>query len=391
MSNGKILFTIVGIALAVLAISNLTVNPVKENWWGGTAFSSKYMPGFQKPNGEKVAFSGNFYDPQAMMGSNKFVSVPSFQAVLSPRFSNVQYGANIKYNMPDRENLATPCDPLTFGDYRKDNFKPCSQENYSYNQNSQKSNNFNSTFKPSIEKYDDLQKFKFQRSQGITSQPSRENYSSQGLPREGYCGSSSAQTDCANCGSGSCGGGCPVSCGKGGYGMGHAVDDTGVPPGYTNGNYKNVYDSLPSVGINMGSDVPKGTVTNVNEMGEAEQFIAFNQLMPANTKSSSRLYAMGDFIRGQVPITPCMSGWFSVYPDLARDVNPGAMNVLAGAGGGGESYNKLMELLLKAGPSTTLGGVDLAQELPQYNANTNVQQITNLRAGLGDVQVTAFP
>jgi hypothetical protein len=372
MSNGKILFTVIGIALAVLAIANLTTNPVKENWWGGTSFMVSNKPAIRKPDGQEVAFSGNFYDPNAMMGSNKFVSVPSFQAVLSPRFSNVQYGANIKYNMPDRENLATPCDPLTFGDYRKDNFKPCSQENYSYNQNTQKSNNYNSSFKPSLENYNKLQTNQFRKSQGL---PTVENYSG----------------SCANCGSGSCGGGCPVSCGKGGYGMGHAVDETGVPPGYVNGDYKNVYDSLPSVGINMGSSVPVGDVTSVNELGEAEQYLAINTLMPANTKAGSRLYAMGDKVRGDLPIVPCQSGWFSVYPNINRDLSEGALNVLAGAGGGGESYNKMLDLLLKAGPSTTLGGVDLAQELPAYNANMNVQQITNLKSSLGDIQVTAFP
>ena len=37
---------------------------------------------------------------QAMLGHDKFVSYPSFQANLSPRFFNADLGANIRYNTP---------------------------------------------------------------------------------------------------------------------------------------------------------------------------------------------------------------------------------------------------------------------------------------------------
>ena len=40
-----------------------------------------------------------------------FVSNPTFQANLSPRFANVSYNTSIKYNMPDVKNLAV--DPNT--------------------------------------------------------------------------------------------------------------------------------------------------------------------------------------------------------------------------------------------------------------------------------------
>jgi hypothetical protein len=35
----------------------------------------------------------------------------------------VDYGANIKYNMPSKEKLAVPCDPLTFGNMSKESYK----------------------------------------------------------------------------------------------------------------------------------------------------------------------------------------------------------------------------------------------------------------------------
>ena len=42
-------------------------------------------------------------------------SVPSnYQARVTPRFSNVAYGGNIRYNFPDYKNLAAPLNPMEF-------------------------------------------------------------------------------------------------------------------------------------------------------------------------------------------------------------------------------------------------------------------------------------
>jgi hypothetical protein len=56
-----------------------------------------------------------------------FFSVPgTYQAILSPRFSNVDYGANILYNMPSYQHQGVPCDPLTFGNMAvKENYSSC--------------------------------------------------------------------------------------------------------------------------------------------------------------------------------------------------------------------------------------------------------------------------
>lgn len=349
MSGTSFLITIMGIILAILAVCKADFgNPVVENWWGGTQFTTRAMPGAMI-NGQAVALGGNYVAPDTM-GSGKFVSVPSFQSVLSPRFSNVQYGANIRYNMPDRQNMATPCDPLTFGSMAD------SKENYSQRQAPP-------------------------RAQVRPAAPVREGYT-----KEGY--------GCANCGTGGCAGGCPPSCGKGGYGLGHKVaGGYELPSSYAAGNYWDVYNSLPTDGQNMGSELPIGTMSTMDGSGNVDQFIAFNRIMPANTKSSSRLRAGGDPIRGDLAIVPCQSGWFSVYPDIARDVQEGAMNVLAGAGGGGETYNNLMRLITTAsgGAQTALGGVNLADSLPQMQVNMGTSQATRLSAAMGDVNVTAFP
>lgn len=345
MLSGKFFFTLVGIVLAILAICNFDFSsqPIIENWGGNPAFTVTAMPVAVSNNGKATSFSGNYFDPGSLRGSGKFVSVPSYQAVLSPRFSNVQYGANIRYNMPDRENLAAPCNPLTFGDMAKENYVPQTRENH--------------------------------------APQTRENYS---------------------CGTGQCGSSEGQSCGKGGYGLGHKVaGGYELPVGYANGNFNQVYDTLHLEGKTpeesvvsrpcndnpVSASLPVGTMTTMDALGNPEQFVVMNRLMNTNMKSRQR--ALGDPIRGDLAITPCQQGWFSVYPTINVDLNPGAL----GAVGGhqvGESNSKLMELLINAsgGSRTTFGGVDFADAprtnmTPQYGAA--------LSAASTDVMVTAFP
>jgi hypothetical protein len=340
MINGKFLFTLIGIVLAIFTLCNTNLqNPIVENWWGGIpAQTVTAVPTIMARNGQTTALGGNYFDPNSLRGSGKFVSVPSFQGVLSPRFSNVQYGANIKYNMPDRENLATPCDPLTFGDMAKENYNPQPQR------------------QP-----------QFQRSE------TKENY---------------------GCGTGKCDS--SVSCGKGGYGFGHKVaGGYELPVGYTNGNYSDVYDSLegpvvsrPCTGSEADNNLlPVGTMSTTDAMGNSEQFVVMNRLM--NTNMKSRLRGLGDPIRGDLAITPCQSGWFSVYPTINVDLQAGAMNVLAGHDAG-ESNAKLMELLMNAsgGARTTFGGVNF-EEAPRINMTPSYNSM--LSASNTDVNVTAFP
>ena len=70
------------------------------------------------------------YPEQAMKGD--FYTVPgTYQASLSPRFSgSVDYGANIRYNLPSYENQAVPCNPLTFGKMAAKDYKENFEENY---------------------------------------------------------------------------------------------------------------------------------------------------------------------------------------------------------------------------------------------------------------------
>jgi hypothetical protein len=46
-------------------------------------------------------------------GSSDFFSTPNFQAILSPRFSNVDYGANLRTQFPSYSKMGVPADPLS--------------------------------------------------------------------------------------------------------------------------------------------------------------------------------------------------------------------------------------------------------------------------------------
>jgi len=323
MLNGKFIVTLTALIMAIFAICNVDfmTQPIIENWWGGIQLSETAVPfvesggRFKSANGggqssqpQRMALPGNSIINPNMMGSGKFVSVPSYQAVLSPRFSNVNYGANIKYNLPDRENLGSPCDPLTFGDMAKENY----EEN-------------------------------------------------------------------------------PPSCGKGGYGLGTKVaGGYEIPSGYENGNKSEVLAGASGSQI-VGSDLPIGTMTTMDGAGNMDQVVMYGRLMVSTSKSSSKLRAQGDPIRGDLPIVPCQSGWFSVYPTISRDLQEGAMNVLTDVAPG-SSYGSLMNMLVTStgGAQNTFGGAALNQ-LPNYQVNMAGSSESALSAGMGDIQVTSFP
>lgn len=64
---------------------------------------------------------------QQAAAKGDFYSVPgTYQAILEPRFSNTQYGSNIRYNLPSYDNMAAPCEPLTFGNMAREDY----QEDY---------------------------------------------------------------------------------------------------------------------------------------------------------------------------------------------------------------------------------------------------------------------
>jgi hypothetical protein len=183
----------------------------------------------------------------------------------------------------------------------------------------------------------------------------------------------------------------PPSCGKGGYGLGNKVaGGYELSSGYENGNKQEVLSQNSGSQI-VGSDLPIGTMSSMDGAGNMDQVVMYGRLMVSTSKSSSKLRSQGDPIRGDLPIVPCQSGWFSVYPTISRDLQEGAMNVLTDVAPG-SSYNNLMNMLVTStgGAQNTFGGAVLSQ-LPSQQVNMAGSSETGLSAGMGDIQVTSFP
>lgn len=133
MLDSKILITLAGLLASAYAINSIQSkkNDVKENFGMLPSFQVK-VDREVAPNraaaqkGEFTSIQNNYraiLNPQ-----NAFYTVPgSFQAQLAPRMFGGDYGANITYNLPSRDNLAVPNSPLDFANSVsdvKENFTP---------------------------------------------------------------------------------------------------------------------------------------------------------------------------------------------------------------------------------------------------------------------------
>lgn len=305
MSGTRLVATLAAVAVVFLALFKLDSGSTKENFWMTGNRGWKTFPVVRDPKtGRETAISGNFLDPR--LQSQSFVSVPQFQSMLSPRFSNVDYGAHIRYNNADYKNQAVPCDPLTFGDMARENY------------------------------------VQYQR----------------GAP---------------SCRPGGLNKTIPVG---GGYEL---------PSNYADGNKNQVLNQLYSESTypDATDTLPIGTMTTADADGNVTQPVVYDRFMFA--RPQGRLRAAGDPIRGDLPIVPCQSGWFSVYPNINIDLQEGAMNVLGGVRN--ETNNKLASLINRAsgGADYTIGGVDL------QNVNLTPSYDTSLSNALGDVTISAYP
>lgn len=294
MFDSKFIITLIALVLAVMAISNLKSETIdsKENFGFGSNPSGTWKK-------ERMMAAS----PEAAT-QNQFFSVPgNYQAILSPRMSSgIDYGANIRYNMPSYENQAVPCEPLTFGNMAKENYMPMTHTPHG--------------------------KYRMQHvKEGFT-----ENYG--------------------------CGGGCgAVGCQKGGAPMDFHGGAPLMSADYAAGNYNDIIqkpstNSYPEA-IDM---IPVGNMTTVNQYGETIQPIIYDRLIYANR--NSRLRSQGDPIRGDLPIVPCSAEWFrpSVQPNI--DLQTGAMSVLGGVDN--ETTRQMAQLIQATSGDTTVAGVNMS-------------------------------
>jgi hypothetical protein len=166
------------------------------------------------------------------------------------------------------------------------------------------------------------------------------------------------------------------------------TDKFGEPDsGYTNGNWQDVHNTLPSnpnVQNNelLSNSLPVPTMTEASagnvEGYENENVVNYNQLMISLPKS--RNTGHGCPIRGDVYVTPNSGCWFqtSLKPDSLQQ---GAMAVL----GGTEAVPEATARWKGATAQPTAGGMGLMS-----GGTPNVEALTQMNA-LSDVNVTLLP
>ena len=315
--NALVLITTLVLAVAGTAYLMKNNSSQKEGFWMTPSRSVKVEKMFRTPD------------------KPDFYQVPNFQSMLSPRFSNVGYGANLQGRMPPYSMLGVPSDPLM---------------------NTVSSLN--------------------------TSQGQVSNIGSQCPSYDQTINTPSLSGACE-----------PFSSG---WQANNFVGAPKVPlvPNFgqtcNNGNYQQVVNEIVDAG--GVSAWPASTVANpssamlMGEDGQITQPIIYDRYIYANRNSRQR--GQGDPIRGDLPIVPVSGQWF--IPSQANSPNlslqQGALSVLGGWNNG--TSQNLANLIWNSsgGSETTFQGVDLNQ-----TNMCNTQVLGAVAAAQGDVVVRGFP
>jgi hypothetical protein len=184
------------------------------------------------------------------------------------------------------------------------------------------------------------------------------------------------------CSSGKCGSGCGcsgvASCGKGGVPL-HT--NKPLKPISQNSNYVQAMNKAYSeFGDNSfgSATMPVGDMTTLDALGNQHQPVMYDRYIYYNQKQRNQ--SLGDMIRGDLPIQKCgMQGWFntSLGP---KDLQQGALNVIAGVDNCTSQSVAEMQYISSGGYDDTHGGINMSNQFE-----------TTLGAGMGDVKITSFP
>jgi hypothetical protein len=311
MKNQSILISLI-IAAVGAAVLYVSTGTLKESFWMMPSRTWKVDKEFRVPGQD-------------------FFSTPNFQAILSPRFSNVNYGPNLRTQFPSYARMGVPFDPLS--EYPT---RPLLNE-----------------------------------SQQIDPSPTMEGFSN--MPQSVSDGTVAGWQQTAH------------------IGPNRIPLDPHNPysAAYANGNWNDVVTKVTEAGA-TGWPTSKvqtlDTATFMSPNGEMKQPIIYDRFIYANR--NSRLRGMGDPIRGDLPIVPITGNWF--VPSGAFEgpnvvLQQGAMNVMGGVNN--ETNNQLANLIYNSsgGAETAIGGVDMA------NTNMSHTVYGAASAAQGDIQISAFP
>lgn len=310
--DNKILITL-AIISAIIIFYFYTRQTTKEGFLGNLPSMSLNVQSVGKNMGNvNPKFQGGSENMQAV-NKGSFYSIPgNYQANLSPRFSNLDYGAVITYNMPSKENQAVPVNPIDYGNVATEGYKGVSNQNNAFSKNNIKGNKQNSAVN------------------------TKENF--------------------------------PATCGTGGSETIVRGNSTFTTPDYSAGNYKQVKDQLFSNGVTLSdSPIPVGDMTMTDGLGNQQQVSVYNNFMVSNRNSNLR--GLGDPIRGDLAIVPNSTGWFRPSINPLIDLQQGAINVMSGQYN--ETANALNQMLYRSsgGAITTFSGVDQANDLKSQVSN----------------------
>lgn len=118
VSNKNILVIVVLIATAIAVVMLCRRKQTKEGWWGGIpARTIKVIPEMVNSNGQMTSLSDQM-SGQSVVANNRinFISTPSFQSLLAPRFNSVGYRPFISYSLAPYSQQGVPCNPLGYKD-----------------------------------------------------------------------------------------------------------------------------------------------------------------------------------------------------------------------------------------------------------------------------------
>lgn len=310
MSSTNFILAIVGLVTSAILINHFDKKKTKEN------FAGLNYPMSWKVNRE-VKLSPN--DMYSVSGN--------FQSSLSPRFSNVNYGANIRYNLPTYDNMAVPNNPITY-DY--DDFKKPVKEN-------------------------------FQAAEQMTSDWNKVPRSIEDMPNYGT---------------------------KGWNRMMNRSSNACSSQARSNQEYTEVTDMLPVTDMETVSSTMNRQNTDIQSRAAQQsrsgvQPVVYDRFVYANAKS--KLRGASDPIRGDLPIVPVLpeanrNSVVLFRPSVAPhiDLNRGA---LAGMGGFDNTTNNQLRSLMNASVDGTLN---------TYGGSNLPVQRNVLRGGVGEIIVSNY-
>ncbi len=355
----KLLVTIVALCATMLAIKRYESTKSVEGFLGNLpSMQTKVWRGLGNAKGD-------------------FYSIPGqYQAMLAPRNQGaIDYGANIRYNVPAYNNLAVPHDPLAMSDMVGPRVRK--PQRAAPRAAAQTVSQTVPGYSPSATVPNFAPRIPSAAGQPFAAPQARENYRApnhqerKSHSREDFRG---------------------PTCGPGGQSLAFAGGAPITPAGFAAGNFNEAKQNLwENKGeIRPVSMLPVGDMTTINSNGEIVQPVVFDRFVFANR--NSRLRSQGDAIRGDLPIVPCGPDWFrpSVHPNL--DLQQGALNVMGGFDNTTARNMAQLIDIASAGTTSTIGGINMPASFDINNRAAQMNSMNSyLGGGMGDVVTTAFP